>query len=235
MIAILSDIHGNLEALDAVFEDINNKNFDIDCWILLGDYVDYGADSKNVLRRLYDLKQHSDVISVRGNHDDALLVGDCSAFRTDHGRQNFSITCNDIKDLDSQSILKELSNDFINDVSLRLNAVHGSLQNPLWGDYGKVGSTDIGFKSYTRDFNITLGGHTHIQGWKWVNDRRLYINPGSVGQPRNGDPRAQYATCNKAFSRFTFHRVEYDIDRAARKILDSGRPSFLATRLYLGI
>lgn len=235
MIAILSDIHGNLEALNAVFEDINSKKFDIDCWILLGDYVDYGADSKKVLECLYELKQHRNVISVRGNHDDALLEGDCSSFRTDHGRQNFSITCNDLIDSTSQSILKELSNDFMSDISLRVTAVHGSLQNSFWGDYGKVDYTDSRFKSYTHDFNITLGGHTHIQGWKWVNDHRLYINPGSVGQPRNGDLRAQYAVCDKAFTEFTFHRVEYDIDKAARKIVNSGRPSFLATRLYLGI
>ena len=114
----------------------------------------------------------------------------------------------------------------------RVLLVHGTESDPLWGKQGKVTSASIVTVSPVS--NVVLQGHSHIQGY-YKTGNTTYINPGSVGQPRNGDNKAQYLVANNSMTSFIFNRVSYDIDSAASKIMESGRPSFLATRLYLGI
>jgi diadenosine tetraphosphatase ApaH/serine/threonine PP2A family protein phosphatase len=117
--------------------------------------------------------------------------------------------------------------------------VHGTRDDNFWGDCGE--SRIFYDESVGSGENIILCGHTHIQGIRFngysynARESSVMINPGSVGQPRNGDPRAQFAICDDDFSYFSAMRVNYDIDTAANKIIKSGRPQFLANRLYLGI
>lgn len=233
MIAVLSDIHGNLEALDAVLEDILDCNVRISKIILLGDLVDYGADSVAVINKFYEM---TDLVycCIKGNHEEAVFKRDCSRYTTDHGKLNFLTT---LEELDRESLILPKLRGLCSkeEVSLRRTKfVHGSEGN-LWGSYGKVRPVKEIFP-YDKSKLMIFGGHTHIQGWNLVNEgSAYYINPGSVGQPRNGDSRAQYALVEESFDHVVFNRVKYDVDTAAKKIIRSGRPRFLASRLYLGI
>lgn len=234
LIAILSDIHGNSEALKAVIEDL--KDDDLNGVIILGDLVDYGADSVRVVLMIRELEKITKVVCVRGNHDDSVIGKDCSRFRTEHGRQNFKRT---LKDFESSSAIVDLRRlcqySEIKYTGHNVVLVHASENDNLWGKSPRV-SPFITEGSLKRpsEIHLVLGGHSHIQGW-CMTDAGMYINPGSVGQPRNGDPRAQYAVCDDNFTEFKFRRVNYDVEGAASKIKNSGRPSFLSTRLYLGI
>lgn len=242
MIAVLSDIHGNLEALNSVFDDIKKNHFKVNHWVLLGDYIDYGADSREVINRLYDLQGGGIVSPICGNHDYSVYYGDCSAFRTDHGRKNFQITCKDVEDGETRKMISELCE--YSDLNIKfgqrqVKLVHATLENHFWGKSGPLefvpltDSLQFSLENLTIP-SLVLQGHSHIQGIH-MDSNTCFINPGSVGQPRNGDPRAQYLVCDNEGCKFTFRKVEYDIKTAARKIVESGRPSFLATRLFLGI
>lgn len=231
MIAILSDIHGNLEALNSVLNDITINQYNIDTYIILGDIIDYGADNCKVIDKLLVL---NNIISIRGNHDDAVINNDCSAFNTDHGRKNFQITCNEITDEYRDKLIKLCKSDTII-INERVTGVHATIYDPMWGKSDHVTVVNNKYSLILPDdMKVVLQGHSHIQGY-YIRNRVCYINPGSVGQPRNGDPRSQYIVCDNNFTNFTFKRIEYNIKSAADKIVNSGRPSFLATRLFLGI
>lgn len=233
MIAILSDIHGNFEALTAVLDNLlkGPNLFYLNRIIVLGDLVDYGADSVKVINTLYSLRDK--VLCIQGNHDEAVLRRDCSKFTTDHGRKSFEITRREI-DQDTLEKLEEMCRDFslyfIKKNNRTVSLYHGSLTDS-WGKAPPVENVKAVF---TNAAKIHIGGHSHISGVSRQEDK-LYINPGSVGQPRNGDPRAQYVLAEDNFDKFYFKSVDYDISKASHKIIESGRPSFLATRLYLGI
>lgn len=239
MIAILSDIHGNLEALESVV-DYCTSNF-VNEWILLGDLVDYGANSGEVVKLLSSL---NNVKCIRGNHDDAVLRRDCSRFTTEHGKRNFEITLNEIEnDVNALNLLSKMTESCKSKIDhpvFEIVTIHGSEDDLLWGKSPKVIPASKITK--TQDYLLTdecsriiLGGHSHISGYSKTGEDSIYLNPGSVGQPRNGDPRAQFIVCNDDFTMFKFCAIDYDISTAAKKIYDSGRPKFLATRLYLGI
>lgn len=248
---VLSDIHGNLEALDAVLSDATKRCDKFYKVIILGDTVDYGADSVEVVRRLRSFVEDTsrcDIFyCVRGNHEEA-LNRDKSDFRTEHAKVNFEITKRDLeslegKDLEFYEKLSSKSPIFNSTAGLVGVFCHGYVNDYLKGSPGKIDILRIrNPESYSirrdKKTSVILGGHSHIQGFL-LNDstfvKTLYINPGSVGQPRNGDPRAQYLIVDDDFSHFCFKRVSYDIEKAAKKIIDSGRPKFLATRLFLGI
>lgn len=246
---VISDIHGNIEALDAVLNDAISKYNKFHKVIVLGDTVDYGADSLSVITRLRTFVENSsncdEFYCVRGNHEEALNQGK-SNFRTEHAKVNFKLTQKELESLEGSDLefYKKLVRAplFSKLEESYVNACHGYyLNDPLEGrpinNRLKV-STDL---KRIRNQVITLGGHSHIQGFSNnvvlfpVFHKVLYVNPGSVGQPRNGDPRAQYLIVDDNFSHFYFERVSYDIEKAAKKIIDSGRPKFLATRLFLGI
>ena len=234
MIALLSDIHGNLEAFKAVLNEIQND--DLKMVIILGDLVDYGADSAEVVRAVVELKKTVKVICLRGNHDDAVLRKDCTSFRTEHGRSNFNQTLKDLEDL---NLIKEFESLCHLDSLVGENIVfcHAMPENKFWGKAPKVSPIcydTIRFYRSKTD-RMIVGGHSHIQGWTVTDSGDIYLNPGSVGQPRNGDSRAQYVISNDDFTEFQFKRVEYDTQTAARKIKESGRPDFLYIRILLGI
>lgn len=235
MIAVLADIHGNKEALDAVLDDM--RRYDVTKIICLGDLIDYGADSEYVIKKMDSLRSSYSTTFVRGNHDSALLNEKDNHFRTDHAKKSFDITKSEISS-QSKWILSNLS-EYYQVTTEWYTASHVGIPKTinvkgcLTGDPGKVTIPDLDkFLGLREGKPVFFGGHTHIQGYQ-LGDFSVYINPGSVGQPRNMDTRAQYVVIEA--DRVIFRRVEYDIDKAARKIVESGRPKFLATRLYLGI
>lgn len=239
MIAILSDIHGNLEALKSVIECCISNH--VNQWVVLGDLVDYGADSVEVVKLL---SSFNNIKCIRGNHDDAVLRRDCSRFTTDHGKRNFEITLNEIEsDINALNLLSKMTESCKSKIDhpvFEIVTIHGSEDDLLWGRSPKVIPASkvvrLPIDGYLDGYSkIFLGGHSHISGYSRTGEDSIYLNPGSVGQPRNGDPRAQFILCNDDFTRLKFCAIEYDIDKAAKKIYDSGRPKFLSTRLYLGI
>ena len=228
-ITVISDIHSNNDALTAVLETIR----DYDALICLGDLVGYGAEPNEVVETIRMMKPQ---VIIAGNHDYATVTGDTSDF-VHHAVKAIEWTR---KRLTTEN-MKYLSNlpyssTFVaNQVTLK--AYHGSPRDPL-NEYIYPGIPSFILKNLLEmaETNILLLGHTHIAFDARI-DTKLLINPGGVGQPRDGDPRASYAIIEIAQGRISYvtRRVKYDIDSAASKILQSSLPVFLADRLYAGI
>ncbi|MDO8716556.1 MAG: metallophosphoesterase family protein [Dehalococcoidales bacterium] len=240
--AIVSDIHANLEAFTAVLEDIEKRG-GVEKLCCLGDIVDYGPNPHECIE-LLRLRDH---IAVSGNHDLAAIGKmDATDFYPDAVAANLwtgrQLTPTDIDYLQGLPSVIELDN---------FTLVHASPRNPSW-EY--VTSPEVAgenlpyFKSPS-----CLVGHTHrpvifrYQGNggcsmdKFPDDNelalgrdRLMLNPGGVGQPRDGDPRASYAIYNSESMVIRLYRVAYDIAATQAKMLKCGLPVGLISRLSYG-
>ena len=242
MICLLSDIHGNLEALNAVLDD--SQRFNITDFIIAGDLIDYGADSVKVIGTVYDLVKRGVVTSIAGNHD--VLADESvsieSLISTKYGRQSMEITREEVKDFlqsDDSFMFNDLTRYLEQKLDCNVRVGHANVDvsrsDLLYSKFGKLISSEScsEFLNY-RAGRVNIIGHSHIQGYQYRNNQ-LYVNPGSVGQPRNGDCRAQYALLDTESRQVKFRRVNYDIEKASRKIIKSGRDRFLSDRLYFGV
>lgn len=250
-IAVISDLHANREALEAVFAHIRAQGLDtIYC---LGDVVGYGPDPEFCV----DLVRGHAKLCLMGNHDEALL-GDASDFNP-HARGAIEYTRTVMRPKWFSSAEKKARWTWLRDLPLvhkegRFTFVHGSPRDPV-REY--VLSTD-GFLNpeklrsvFDAFASVALAGHTHHPGLYDENlrfhglDRRaswtlplpegskFFVNVGSTGQPRDGDPRACYAVLED--HQVTWHRVPYDFKETQRKILATGALSeVLARRLAIG-
>ncbi len=234
LVRILSDIHGNLAALKAVLEDPSGEK--ADSTICLGDVVGYGshpAECINIIRKIC-----SEVVA--GNHDQgaARLIG-LSHFNTD-GQKAMEWTREQL-DLEHIDWIKSLPlQTFYYGISLS----HASMKAPSSWIYILKTSTAIDAVLAAGEY-LSIYGHTHIP-MEWnrhgeCSDRPAgvltdfsLLNCGSVGQPRDGDPRAAYLLLNTEERTFRHVRVKYDVHRAATAIKAAGLPEHLARRLLLG-
>lgn len=229
IIAVISDIHSNNDALTAVLEAVH----DYDALICLGDLVGYGAEPNEVVETIRMLKPQ---VIIAGNHDYATVTGDTSDF-VHHAVKAIEWTRKRLK-VENMKYLSSLpySSTFVTN-QVTLKAYHGSPRDPL-NEYVYPGMPNFILKSLLEmaETNVLLLGHTHVAFDAHI-DTKLLINPGGVGQPRDGDPRASYAIIKIVDDNISceIKRVEYDIDSAASKILQNSLPSFLADRLYGGI
>ncbi len=239
---IVSDVHANLEALTAVIDDCNARGGFDQVWSL-GDIVGYGPDPAACL----DLLGEHDGLSVAGNHDLA-AVGRLSleAFN-DHAAAANRWT---------SSQLGSERAERLRSLPLRIERdgftlVHGSPRDPVW-EY--VISVRIAVTSFLHfDTECCLVGHSHVpficrprreSGAAFVEfpldtpvalgGGRLIVNPGGVGQPRDGDPRASYAVYDEGAGALLHHRVEYDVRATQSKMEEHGLPRFLIDRLAEG-
>ena len=241
---ILSDIHANWESLQAVVAHADGKYDDALC---CGDLIDYGADPNAVT----DWVRVNVAPVVRGNHDKACVgLADLERF-------------NSVARAAALWTQRELTSENASYVRLLpqgpllldgFQAVHGS---PLNEDEYVLEAADASRVFCSRQTQLTFFGHTHVQGgFIWNRERvetigkaetdageqtlaldpdRVYlINPGSVGQPRDRDPRASYAIYNSHEHFVTFYRVSYDVNKAQEKIRRAGLPSVLADCLTQG-
>lgn len=247
--AVLSDVHGNLEALGAVLEAVGPER--IDRLLCLGDIVGYGADPAACLTRL----QACGALLIGGNHDLA-CIGKLDLDWFNHAaRQALEWTRDQLSftDLDALRRLPLIATEE------SLTLVHGTLRHPERFEYLVDLAQAVDTMTACRTLMCLLG-HTHVpcvieyqrgprritrvvtepqalrevayqadaEAWRYI------VNPGSVGQPRDGDPRASLAIIDTTLRRIEIRRVPYDLAAAQRKIRAAGLPGFLADRLALG-
>jgi putative phosphoesterase len=223
--AFISDIHSNLEALQAVLKKIDEMKIErIYC---LGDIVGYGAQPCECIKIIKDRK----IPSVLGNHDLASVSGDTSFFNPVAAR---AVVWTSAKlHLDEIEFLKNLPEKLeLTLNNLKVLLVHGSPRDPIW-EYVFPENVDENFVK-DLDFDVVIMGHTHVPFVKKFR-KILVANCGAVGQPRDHDPRASFLVLDTKKVEAEIVRVKYDVKNATQKIIDAGLPKLLAERLYLGM
>ena len=243
-IAIFSDIHGNLEALDAFIDDAADRS--LDGYFCLGDIVGYGANPNDCLDRLDSLPH---LRTLLGNHD-ACAVWQSSPYEMSPNASKAILWTIDqllehhtlhIKDLDA--LIQEKDMVFC----------HANPYNPTGWRY-MITWFNAMRSFFATGSRFTFVGHTHRPRMitqksrykiemtdpseegvvKLHRDYRYIINCGSIGQPRDGNPKAGYIIFDSQAQHVEFVRFAYDIEGAARRIRDAGLPKHLAQRLFLG-
>jgi len=245
--AVFSDIHANLPALEAVLDDIEDAGMD-ELWCL-GDVVGYGASPDECVELVRDACE----ACLVGNHDLAALgLLDTSTFSTAAATAVEWTTANSSKrSLDFLGGLQPA------DSSRPAALYHASPRDPVW-EY-VLWPDQAADCLQVQERRVSLIGHSHValffstpdgdqddapaeaRGWQAgagtrleIDEGRWLINPGSVGQPRDGDPRAAWLELDTDLWEATYHRVGYDIDRAAAAIEATDLPPHLAKRLFVG-
>jgi putative phosphoesterase len=227
-VALLSDIHSNSHALEAVFDHSAGQG--IDRYGCLGDIVGYNAHPN----RCVTLLQKHGVAAVQGNHDWAATDGTTEGFNpyavagVEHSRKVLQGSAKDW--------LKALPRAHTLDLAgVRVALFHGSPRDPLF-EYVFPTTDGRALKEMAKAAgapDVIALGHTHLPMRR--DEGALWVNPGSVGQPRDGDARSSYAVLDTGSKHVAFHRVAYDVDAAVRDVLAAGLPEFLAQRLLRGL
>lgn len=243
-IIILSDIHGNLSALNSVIEDFEVRDYKPDSIAILGDIINYGMRPNEVIERLRELsRKYSILVNIFGNHEKALIDWDTSHFSTERGKQVLDFTRNKLTK-ESLAYINGLTQEgFTEKVINGRNFlfIHGSMTDPYWG---KLNPDTAGNDLYSR-YDYVIAGHSHIpqlfeyfystDNPEYRNKKRtVFLNPGSVGQPRNHNPRAQYLFFEIESETYHFNSVSYDIE-FERSLFNDEVNRFYSDRLINGI
>jgi diadenosine tetraphosphatase ApaH/serine/threonine PP2A family protein phosphatase len=238
-VGIVSDVHGNFHALKAVEEKMDRLGVE-KVWFL-GDAVGYGAFPNECVRWL---RSNAD-LAVLGNHElavlgfvDLNLLNDLAAKALAWCKE--VLTDENLEYLGSLPIQQEAG---------RFQLVHDTPAAP--GSMEYILTKEQAYKALlAQRKECCFFGHTHLPAAYRLlgasvdsispptvifQGGRYLINPGSVGQPRDRDPRASFGVLNPQEGTFSFYRVEYPVKEAAKAILDRGLPQFLAARLILGV
>lgn len=241
-IALLADIHANVTAFNAVLADLE-KQHQIDAVAFLGDLVNYGPRPNETIAIAKGL-DYPVLINLWGNHEYSIFGGSLDRFATDRGRSVLQYT-ESILTKDSRLYLdNKMEHSGVKEYQIEGKSflfMHGSLDDPYWGKFGIDNMADNRFSKY--DFVVC--GHTHIPYYVeqfFVSDdavyrnkkRTVFINPGSVGQPRNHNPYAQYGILDIANGSYVHRSVWYDIDEE-KKLFSDKVDIFYKERLTLGI
>ncbi len=238
-IAVLSDIHSNIVALDAVLAHLGT----VDAVWHLGDVVGYGPEPDAVVERLASVG----AVGVRGNHDAAASGGSEIDYFNPEARAAMEWTRRRITDATRDWLAALPERHVERDTTL----VHGSPRDPIWEYVTSMTIARAAIAVLTT--SLGLHGHTHVPVAFATSDGRLemiapsdgssfdledrvaLVNPGSVGQPRDGDPRASYLVLDPDARSIAWHRVEYDIDAVMAAMRAVGLPDRLAERLRHGV
>jgi diadenosine tetraphosphatase ApaH/serine/threonine PP2A family protein phosphatase len=242
LVAVISDIHSNLPALRAVLQHVDALDPAPEQLWCLGDVVGYGADPDACA----DLTADRASVCLAGNHD-LVVLGDIDIDSFARSACAAARWTMEVIDERTRSFLAPLEpSGRVEEIGL----YHASPRDPVW-EY--VLSIDQARACLAlQSDRVCLIGHSHVACYFQRRDARVrgevalpgtslelagsewMINPGSVGQPRDGDPRASYLLLDTDRSTASFQRVEYPIDEAAEAIIAAGLPVELAQRLYLG-
>lgn len=227
-IAFISDIHGNLEAFDAVLKDIKSQR--AAKIICCGDVAGYGASPNECCYIVESMK----IPTVMGNHDFACLdLKDIGKFNK-HAQEALHWT-NKTLLKEHKEFLKKLPKHYGEQAGeFKIYVMHGSPDDELY-DYVMPSRPNSELQAFLAKTNsdILVVGHSHIPFVKRFG-RKLVINAGSVGQPRDNRPEASYAILNPETLAVEIRRVSYDIEKAAKRIILAKLPRFLADRLFEG-
>jgi diadenosine tetraphosphatase ApaH/serine/threonine PP2A family protein phosphatase len=237
-VAFLSDIHGNVHALRAVLQDMEEQG--IEERICLGDVVGYGGDPGGCI----DLLMEHGIPCVQGNHDAMVTTGAGLDGVKDATRQSIEWTL---------GVLTPAQKDWLTILPMTMQAedyeaVHASLHHP--GEWAYVLRADAAALSFPHQTSpVCFIGHTHSPAF-WVEgdelgvhitsiedlkpNRKCLVNVGAVGQPRDRDERACYAVYRRDNQDILWRRVCYDISGAQQAIIKAGMPVCFAQRLALG-
>ena len=236
--AIISDIHANLEAFEAVLADArDNKCTNFVC---LGDIVGYNANPHECVERVQEL----DCPIVKGNHDEQASLGESSRDFNEMAEAAIQWT---------RDHLTAEDKDWLRDLKLQrqvddFTVVHATLDSP--GQWGYVFNNLAAAASFTyQETAVCFFGHTHVP-MAFIRDngvqrhqiaklriepgKKYFINVGSVGQPRDGDWHAAYCIYDVESNVVEQRRVKYALATAQKKIIDAGLPHLLADRLAIG-
>lgn len=239
-VALISDTHANLAALDAVLGAAHSAGAE-SVWCM-GDLVGYGAEPDAVVSRL----QEAGALCVLGNHD-AAAIGRISV-------ENFNPTAATAAHW-TASVISPETRAYLAGLPLIANdpfaeRCHGTLADPIWEYLDTTTAAEHHFGAQRA--NCSVVGHTHLPLVVWASESgfrsvrpapeevidlgagAVCLNPGGVGQPRDGDPRACWALLDTDARQATFHRVPYDIATTQRLIREAGLPAVLAARLAIG-
>ena len=241
IIALLSDIHANLTALESVLEDIAQRH--VDSIILCGDLIDYGPRPNETISIIRNI-DFPILANIYGNHEMSLVNGDYSRFSSERGRSSIRYT----KKILSEDSLAYITHDMLYGCRTdkvidgkNFLIVHGNIIDPVWG---KLFVEDISDARYA-SFDYVISGHSHLPHYieqfypadlpAFRNRKRtVFINPGSVGQPRNQCPLAQYGILDTATGEYELRRVWYDVDKE-ETFFSAEVDSFYKDRIKSGI
>ncbi|HTY07847.1 MAG TPA: metallophosphoesterase family protein [Candidatus Edwardsbacteria bacterium] len=242
--AIISDIHSNYDALSAVLADILRSR--VDRVICLGDIVGYGAEPQKCLEAVKGLTTWT----VAGNHDYAAIGKMPLSFFNINARRAAEWTATVLSPAERRYLAALPLQRHISAGDHELVAVHSTPSRPEeWHYILSIDEAEYQFEQFPQP--VCLIGHSHqpvfwqlsakgecsIVGKEYLRlerNRRYIINCGSVGQPRDGDPRACYALCDSERMEVVVRRVEYNVAAAQKKIVRAGLPPRLAERLAHG-
>lgn len=241
---VLSDIHGNLAALEAVLSRVRRKRFD--AVLMLGDVVGYGASPNQVVEALRELKP--DMPRIRGNHDKVVVGAESDSAFNEVARAAARWTREKLTHA-NRTWLSDLPRGPV-EVEPDLVICHGS---PIDEDMYLFSDFDAHQVFAADPQRLTFFGHTHVpsafvsgpeglevealrdEGRLELEPGRKYLlNPGSIGQPRDRDPRAAYMIYDSDKGAVRWYRLEYDVGAAQERIRRAGLPEVLAERLEVG-
>ncbi len=239
--AILADIHSNLAAFEAVLSDADSRGGFDKIWCL-GDVVGYGPDPHECIKRLRQFEH----VCIAGNHDWA-AIGKMDT-------SEFNPVAAAAAHWTAQQLTAEDRDYLLNlPLTLRENGftlAHGSPREPIWEYLLSTEAAQDNFAYFETAY--CLVGHSHVplifelvankavyrefpEGTNLkLEEKRMIINPGGVGQPRDGDPRASYAIYDSEAQTVRHYRVEYDIPATQKKMAEQGLPTPLILRLSVG-
>jgi predicted phosphodiesterase len=244
-VAVITDIHANLPALEAVLAGAAKRRVD-QIWCL-GDVVGYGADPDACA----ELARERCDVCLLGNHDLAVLDKlDISSF-SEAAAEAVRWT----KEQIGEPALEFLAGLHPTSQQQGIGLFHASPRDPVWEYVLSLEQAQACLEAQPE--RLALIGHSHValfftrfpnsngaadtrgdqaeDGLRLdLSEGRWLLNPGSVGQPRDGDPRAAWMEIDTRRQAARYHRVAYDIDRAAASIVEAGLPKRLADRLYIG-
>ena len=236
-LALFSDVHGNSLALEAVLDDLKAREItSVHC---LGDLVGYGADPNGVI----DLLRSHGIESLLGNYDEGVAweTGDCGCFYPDEeaeriGEASYAFTVGAVT-ADRKTYLRTLPRELHVDLAdKKVHLVHGSPRR-----INEYLLRDRDERTYLRlaqseSDDVLAFGHTH-DPWFRRYGETLFVNVGSVGRPKDGDPRAMYVVlCSSTGTpvEVEIRRVAYDVEAAAAAVVAAGLPAALADMLRRG-
>lgn len=235
---IIADVHGNMHALEVVLDCL--KREEVEATICLGDIVGYAAFPGECLNKMRELQ----IPCIAGNHDYAAVEKTSIEYFNPDARNSMLWTREHLRDEDK---------DFLEALPLTMEfddfaVSHGTLHSPEMFDYIQtVYDAHLSFQVLEKQ--LCFLGHSHVPITFFDEDpisyfmepeiplsesEKLLVNVGSVGQPRDQDPRAAYAVYDTDVQMIWIKRAPYDIDAAAEKILEAGLPKMNADRLAVG-